>query len=47
MPAADLLTRGAETTWTNFHGTVTVPIKVLWHRRWRAEARLRELPLAG
>ena len=21
--------------------------KVLWHRRWRAEARLRELPLAG
>jgi hypothetical protein len=24
-----------------------VPVKVLWHRRWRAEARLRELPLAG
>ena len=24
-----------------------VPLKVLWHRRWRAEARLRELPLAG
>jgi hypothetical protein len=21
--------------------------KVLWHRRWRAEARLRDLPLAG
>lgn len=24
-----------------------VPLKVLWHRRWRAEARLRELPLAS
>jgi len=24
-----------------------VSLKVLWHRRWRAEARLRELPLAG
>lgn len=24
-----------------------VTLKVLWHRRWRAEARLRELPLAG
>jgi hypothetical protein len=24
-----------------------VALKVLWHRRWRAEARLRELPLAG
>lgn len=24
-----------------------VPVKVLWHRRWRAEARLRELPLAS
>lgn len=24
-----------------------VSIKVLWHRRWRAEARLRELPLAS
>ncbi len=24
-----------------------VSLKVLWHRRWRAEARLRELPLAS
>jgi hypothetical protein len=24
-----------------------IPLKVLWHRRWRAEARLRDLPLAG
>lgn len=24
-----------------------VTLKVLWHRRWRAEARLRELPLAS
>ena len=24
-----------------------VPLKVLWHRRWRAEARLRELPVAS
>lgn len=24
-----------------------VPVKVLWHRRWRAEARLRDLPLAS
>lgn len=24
-----------------------VPVKVLWHRRWRAEARLRKLPLAS
>lgn len=24
-----------------------VSIKVLWHRRWRAEARLRELPLVS
>ncbi|KAA0235953.1 MAG: hypothetical protein EDR02_02010 [Actinobacteria bacterium] len=24
-----------------------VSLKVLWHRRWRGEARLRELPLAG
>jgi hypothetical protein len=24
-----------------------VSLKVLWHRRWRAEARLRELPLAN
>ena len=24
-----------------------VPLKVLWHRRWRAEAKLRDLPLAG
>lgn len=24
-----------------------VSIKVLWHRRWRAEARLRQLPLAS
>lgn len=24
-----------------------VPVKVLWHRRWRAEARLRALPLAS
>ena len=24
-----------------------VSVKVLWHRRWRAEARLRQLPLAS
>lgn len=24
-----------------------VPLKVLWHRRWRAEARLRDLPMAS
>ncbi len=24
-----------------------VSLKVLWHRRWRAEARLRDLPLAS
>ncbi len=24
-----------------------VPVKVLWHRRWRGEARFRELPLAS
>jgi hypothetical protein len=24
-----------------------VTLKVLWHRRWRAEARLRDLPLAS
>lgn len=24
-----------------------VTVKVLWHRRWRAEARLRDLPLAS
>ena len=24
-----------------------VPVKVLWHRRWRGEARLRELRLAS
>ena len=24
-----------------------IPLKVLWHRRWRAEARLRASPVAG
>lgn len=24
-----------------------ISLKVLWHRRWRGEARLRDLPLAG
>lgn len=39
--------RVAGESMTELAAEARVPLKVLWHRRWRAEARLRALPLAS